>query len=92
LIAKYSSTNIYFVFTSLKTNRCNSRFIQAKHPLARARGGHYGNVPVRHSSMGKIIAFYHACVSARKAGAGSTIFRQDITLIALCSSDRLFEL
>jgi hypothetical protein len=42
--------------------------------------------------MGKIAAFYHACVSACEAGAGTTIFHQDITLIALCSTDRLFEL
>jgi hypothetical protein len=43
-------------------------------------------------AWGKIAAFYHACVSACEAGAGTTIFYQDITLIALCSTDRLFEL
>ena len=60
--------------------------------LTCARGSRLSNVPVRHSSMGEIIILYHACMSAREAGAGSTIFRQDITLIALCSNDRLFEL
>lgn len=60
--------------------------------LTRARGSRYGNEPVRHSSMGEIMTLYHACMSAREARAGSTIFRKDITLIALCSDDRLFEI
>lgn len=60
--------------------------------VALARGGRHGDRPVRHSSMGETAAFFHGLASARDEEAGSSIFCQDITLIALCSSDRLFEL
>jgi hypothetical protein len=83
--------NLFCLHFIKPTGAINAPFKQSM-SLVPARGGHYGNVPVRRSSMGKIAAFYHACVSACEAGAGTTIFHQDITLIALCSTDRLFEL
>ena len=90
-VTKYSYNNVFCLHFIKRTGLIHAPFKQSM-SLMGARGGNYGNVPVRRSSIGKIVSFYHACVSASEAGAGSTIFCQDITLIALCSADRLFEL
>lgn len=60
--------------------------------LSWERVAHHGNGPVRRSRMAEIAISNHACVNSGEALAGSAIFRQDITLIAFCSADRLFEL